>query len=94
MRQTLMFTAGRAELVWIVDRATDLILAGFGQPGQMAGEFTTLHSLAIDSKGNIYTGETIDGGRRIQRFVPRGKIQKDDLGEPFMGHPHYHPIPN
>jgi hypothetical protein len=93
-RQTLMFTAGRAELVWIVDRATDMILAGFGRPGQMAGDFTTLHSLAIDSKGNLYTGETIDGGRRIQRFVPRGKIQKDDLSEPFMGYPHYHPIPN
>jgi sugar lactone lactonase YvrE len=93
-RQALMFTAGRAELVWIVDRATDLILAGFGRPGQMAGDFTTLHSLAIDSKGNLYTGETIDGGRRVQKFRPRGKMQEDDFGEPFMGHPHYDPRPN
>jgi hypothetical protein len=32
-RQKLMYTAGRAEIVWIVDRATDMILAGFGRPG-------------------------------------------------------------
>lgn len=93
-RQTLMFTAGRAEVVWTVDRLTDMILAGFGRPGQMAGDFTTLHSMAIDSKGNIYTGETIDGGRRIQKFKPQGKMQKDDFGEPFMGHPHYDPRPH
>jgi DNA-binding beta-propeller fold protein YncE len=93
-RQTLMFTAGRAEVVWTIDRLTDMILAGFGRPGQMAGDFTTLHSMAIDSKGNIYTGETIDGGRRIQKFVPQGKMQKDDFGEPFNGHPHYDPRPN
>jgi DNA-binding beta-propeller fold protein YncE len=93
-RQTLMFTAGRAEVVWTVDRLTDMILAGFGRPGQMAGDFTTLHSMAIDSKGNIYTGETIDGGRRIQKFVPQGKMQQDDFGDPYNGHPHYDPRPN
>jgi DNA-binding beta-propeller fold protein YncE len=93
-RPTLMFTAGRAEVVWTVDHATEMILAGFGRPGQMAGDFTTLHSMAIDSKGNIYTGETIDGGRRVQKFTPRGKMQENDFGEPFMGHPHYDPLPN
>jgi DNA-binding beta-propeller fold protein YncE len=92
-RQTLMFTAGRAEVVWTVDRLTDTILAGFGRPGQMAGDFTTLHSMAIDSKGNIYTGETIDGGRRVQKFTPQGKMQDDDFGDPLNGHPHYDPIP-
>ena len=81
-------------MVWTVDRATDMILAGFGRPGQMAGEFTTLHSMAIDSKGNLFTGETIDGGRRIQKFMPRGTMRQDDFGEPFMGHPHYDPLPN
>jgi hypothetical protein len=52
------------------------------------------HSIATDSKGNIYTGETIDGGRRVQKFKPRGKMQENDFGEPFMGHPHYDPLPN
>jgi DNA-binding beta-propeller fold protein YncE len=92
-RQTHMFTAGRAEIVWIVDHATEAILAGFGRPGQMAGEFTTLHSLAIDSRGNLYTGETIDGGRRLQKFKQRGAVRLGDFGEPYRDHPHYDPVP-
>ena len=42
----------------------------------MAGEFTFLHSLAVDTKGNLYTGETI-GGRRIQKFVHEGDDDND-----------------
>ena len=45
------------------------ILSGFGAPGLQAGQFTFLHSVAIDSKGNLYTGETING-RRVQKFTP------------------------
>jgi hypothetical protein len=41
-----------------------------------AGQFTFLHSLAKDSKGNLYTGETING-RRIQKFVPLDCDGKD-----------------
>jgi hypothetical protein len=44
------------------------ILSGFGRPGHMAGEFTFLHTVAVDSKGNLYLGETV-GGRRVQKFV-------------------------
>jgi hypothetical protein len=33
----------------------------------MAGDFTFLHMMAIDSKGNLYAGETV-GGRRVQKF--------------------------
>jgi hypothetical protein len=33
----------------------------------MAGEFTYVHTLDVDSRGDIYTAETI-GGRRVQRF--------------------------
>jgi hypothetical protein len=47
------------------------ILSEFGQPGLQAGQFTFLHTVARDSKGNLYTGETING-RRIQKFVPTG----------------------
>jgi hypothetical protein len=31
------------------------------------GEMTHGHTLAVDSKGNIYVGET-RGGRRVQKF--------------------------
>jgi hypothetical protein len=44
------------------------IVANWGQPGHAAGQFTYLHTVVLDSKGNVYTGETING-RRIQKFT-------------------------
>jgi hypothetical protein len=68
--QSLMFEAdGGNEIVHIMDRVMGSILSGFGTPGLQAGQFTFLHSVSKDSRGNLYTGETING-RRIQKFVP------------------------
>lgn len=73
--QKFMFEIdGGNEVLWTFNRALGKILSGFGRPGHMAGEFTFLHSVAIDSKGDMYTGETI-GGRRIQKFI---KCEDDD----------------
>jgi len=79
--QSFMYESdGGNEIMWILDHAGALnntpasgapnpaILGGFGRPGHMAGEFTFLHMMAIDSKGNLYAGETI-GGRRVQKFT-------------------------
>jgi len=72
------------------------ILAGFGRSGHMAGDFVFLHSIALDSKGNLFTGETING-RRIQKFVPRGELNSRDLddyrpsGYPDVTLKHYDP---
>ena len=65
-----MFEAdGGNEQVLLMNRFVGTILDAFGQPGRQAGQFTYLHTVAVDSKGNLYTGETING-RRIQKFVP------------------------
>jgi len=67
--QTLMFEVdGGNEILHIMDRAMGSILSGFGTPGLQAGQFTFLHSVVLDSKGNLYTGETING-RRVQKFT-------------------------
>ena len=67
--QTYMFEVdGGNEILHIMDRVVGSILSGFGTPGLQAGQFTFLHSVVIDSKGNLYTGETING-RRIQKFT-------------------------
>jgi len=67
--QAFMFEAdGGNEQVHIMDRFAGSILSTFGQPGHQAGQFTFLHTIAKDSKGNLYTGETING-RRVQKFV-------------------------
>ena len=68
---------GGNEVMWIFDHAAGKILAGFGRPGHMAGEFTFLHMMAIDSKGNLYVGETV-GGRRVQKFVKLDSDRDDD----------------
>ena len=47
------------------------ILTSFGDGGKMPGQFYAVHSIATDSKGNIYTTETYDG-RRLQRFMLKG----------------------
>jgi hypothetical protein len=78
--------------LWIFDRfAGNRILGGFGRPGHQAGEFTLFHSVAVDSRGNMYTGETV-GGRRSQKFVRRGQVSPEGL-EIFRGSPHYDPLP-
>jgi hypothetical protein len=68
--QRILFEAdGGNEQLLVMNKQTGAILAKLGQPGRQAGQFTYLHTVARDSRGNLYTGETING-RRIQKFVP------------------------
>ena len=70
--QKYMYVAdGGNEVIWILDHATGQIMSGFGQPGHQAGNFSYLHTISVDSKGNIIAGETING-RRVQRFKLTG----------------------
>ena len=67
--QTYMFEIdGGNEIMHTMDRLLGTIVGNSGEPGHQAGQFTFLHSNTVDSKGNVYTGETING-RRIQKFV-------------------------
>ena len=58
---------GRNEQVHILDHASGKILSSFGRPGHQLGSFIHGHTIAFDSKGNLYVAET-DNGRRIQKF--------------------------
>jgi DNA-binding beta-propeller fold protein YncE len=58
---------GRNETVHVLDHASGKILATFGRPGHQIGNFTHGHTMAVDSKGNLYVAET-NFGRRVQRF--------------------------
>jgi len=60
---------GGDEQVKILDHASGKVIASFGRPGHQIGEFTHGHTLAVDSKGNVYVAET-DWGRRVQKFEP------------------------
>jgi len=46
-------------------------LTSFGRGGRQPSEFFGVHSIAVDSKGNIYTTETYEG-KRVQKFNYKG----------------------
>ena len=72
---------GENDRVHIIDRDSLEVLTTFGEGGRQPGEFYGVHSIATDSKGNIYTTETYRG-QRVQKFVYKGlaAVTKKDQG--------------
>ncbi len=71
-RQKYIFLAdGANEKIHIIDRQTMEVITNFGDGGRQPGEFYAVHSIATDSKGNIFTTETYRG-QRVQKFVYKG----------------------
>jgi len=66
---------------FIIQRDTMQILTSFGDGGRQPGQFFAVHSIATDSKGNIYTTETYEG-KRLRKFVYKGlaPVMKQDQG--------------
>jgi hypothetical protein len=77
----LYLADGKNEKIYIFDRASMEILTSFGDGGRQPGQWFAVHSIAVDSKGNIYTTETYEG-RRLQKFVYKGlaPVTKKDQG--------------
>ena len=67
----LYLADGRNQKLRIYDRQSLVELTNFGEGGHYPGQFYSMHSIATDSKGNLYTTETYQG-RRVQRFVYKG----------------------
>jgi DNA-binding beta-propeller fold protein YncE len=67
----LIVPDGTNQQVYILRRDTLEVVSGFGQGGHWAGQFYGAHNLAIDSKGNLFIGETYEG-KRVQKFSYRG----------------------
>jgi DNA-binding beta-propeller fold protein YncE len=67
----LYLADGKNERVYVMDRQSLEIVTQFGDGGRQPGQFFAVHSIATDSKGNIYTTETYEG-KRVQKFVYRG----------------------
>jgi len=62
---------GANEKIRIFDRKALTELTSFGDGGRQPGQFYAVHSIATDSKGNVYTTETYRG-QRLQKFVYKG----------------------
>lgn len=75
---------GTNEKVRVIERETLAELTNFGDGGRQPGQFYGVHSIATDSKGNLYTTETYEG-KRLQRFVFKGigEVAEGSQGVPW-----------
>jgi hypothetical protein len=75
---------GQNMKVYIIERASMEVLTSFGDGGRQPGLFFAVHSIATDSKGNIYTTETYEG-KRLQKFVYKGLavVEEKNQGAPW-----------
>ena len=67
----LYLADGKNERVYVIDRQSLEILTMFGGGGRQPGMFFAVHSIATDSRGNLFTTETYEG-KRLQKFVYKG----------------------
>jgi DNA-binding beta-propeller fold protein YncE len=67
----LYLADGANEKIRVFDRKALTELTSFGDGGRQPGQFYAVHSIATDSKGNLYTTETYRG-QRVQKFVYKG----------------------
>jgi hypothetical protein len=77
----IFLSDGANEKVHILLRDTLQTLTSFGDGGRQPGQFYAVHSISIDSKGNLYTTETYRG-QRVQKFVYKGMgpVTKEEQG--------------
>ncbi len=75
---------GKNMKIYVLLRETLEVLTSFGDGGRQPGQFFGVHSIATDSKGNIYTTETYEG-KRVQKFVYKGlgPVTQMDQGTPW-----------
>ena len=75
---------GKNERVYVIDRQSLEILTSFGDGGRQPGQFFAVHSIATDSRGNIYTTETYEG-KRVQKFAYKGigAVRRGNQGVPW-----------
>jgi hypothetical protein len=67
----ILLADGQNSRVRIIVRETLEEITAFGAGGRQPGQFYGVHSLASDSKGNVYTTETYEG-KRVQKFIYKG----------------------
>jgi hypothetical protein len=71
-QEKYMYVAdGANHKIHVFDRLAMKEIYSFGSGGRQPGEWYALHSIATDSKGNLYTTETYRG-QRVQKFTYKG----------------------
>jgi hypothetical protein len=66
----LLVIDGENNVVWTLERDSGAIRDKQFHNGRNAGQFHWVHQAAVDSHGNLYTGE-VDTSKRLQKFTLR-----------------------
>jgi DNA-binding beta-propeller fold protein YncE len=69
LQQYVFVANGQDKKVLILQRETLAPIGSIGTGGRLPGQFLAVDSVAVDSQGNLYTGEH-HHGKRVQKFVP------------------------
>jgi DNA-binding beta-propeller fold protein YncE len=69
-QRQLFIADGTDQKIFILRRDTLTPAGEFGAGGRWPGHFYGVGSIAVDSRGNVYTGETFEG-KRVQKFLPQ-----------------------
>jgi DNA-binding beta-propeller fold protein YncE len=80
--QTWIYLAdGQNMKVYVIRRETMEVVYSFGDGGRQPGLWFAVHSIAVDSEGNIFTTETYEG-KRVQKFnyMGMGAVTAEDMG--------------
>jgi DNA-binding beta-propeller fold protein YncE len=82
--QTWIYLAdGQNMKVYVIRRETMEVVYSFGDGGRQPGLWFAVHSIAVDSEGNIFTTETYEG-KRVQKFNYMGLGEASgDMGAPW-----------
>ena len=70
-QQFLYLADGSNQKVWVLQRDSLATVSSVGTGGRWPGQFYGVSSVAVDSSGNLYTGETYEG-KRVQKFNFKG----------------------
>jgi hypothetical protein len=68
LQNYVLVADGTNDAIWLHDRKDGHPVGSIGSNGRMAGQFHWIDAIAMDSHGNLYTGE-VDTGKRVQKFV-------------------------
>ena len=67
--QQFLYVADINNRIHVLDRKSMKVLDSWGKGGTAPGEFGTVHEIATDSKGNLYTAELRT--HRVQKFIQK-----------------------
>ncbi len=71
-QQRFLYVAdGLNKTIWVLQRDTLTPVSRFGDGGRYPGQFYGVGSVAVDSRGNVYTGEGLEG-KRVQKWINKG----------------------